>query len=540
MRVATYARYSSDQQRESSIADQQRNCHARAAQEGWKVTRDFADAAISGSDRKRPQYQRMLAAGKAREFDALLIDDLSRLTRDSVEQETVLRRLEFGGIRVIGCSDGYDTMSPSRKVTRAIRGLTNEMFLDDLSQKVHRGQKGVALKGCWNGGKPFGYKLRPVLDPSKKDPYGNLLRVATVLEVDKEQALVVRSIFERYAEGASCLTIAKELNARGVASPGATWRRVTRRKGHWMNSSVRVILENQLYIGKQSWNKSQFVRDPDSGNHLRRLRPVVEWVVNDIPELRIIPAALFEKVEARRRKLGDADPRRKAGGKSKYILSGLLKCGTCGAHFIMGDAHKYACSSFLNGRACANTVRVRRDALEQLILGPVRDELLSPERVVRMGKEIQREYSRASQASAARAVELPQEMQKMDARLARLRDRQKLGDPDMTAAELQGVIDRIQAERARLIESQSGVSARDVAKLAALLPGAAEEYRKQIAIGLDGNPTEAAKGRLVLRDLIGPVTLTPGDQPGQLWGSYMPSFSALLKTAGTQYRGDRI
>jgi hypothetical protein len=72
------------------------------------------------------------------------------------------------------------------------------------------------------------------------------------------------------------------------------------------------------------------------------------------------------------------------------------------------------------------------------------------------------------------------------------------------------------------------------------LPRAAEDFRKKIAAGLDGNPTEAAEGRLVLRDLIGPVTLTPGEGPTELWGSYAPSFTALLRTASTGHRGDRI
>jgi hypothetical protein len=64
-----------------------------------------------------------------------------------------------------------------------------------------------------------------------------------------------------------------------------------------------------------------------------------------------------------------------------------------------------------------------------------------------------------------------------------------------------------------------------------------ELYRQKIASGLDGDPAKAMEARLVLKDLIRPVTLTPG-QPGELWGSYTPSFSALLKTAGTEYRGE--
>jgi DNA invertase Pin-like site-specific DNA recombinase len=381
------------------------------------------------------------------------VDDLSRLTRDSVEQEVALRRLEFAGVRVIGVSDAYDSaLLASRKVTRAIRGLQNEMFLDDLSQKVHRGQTGVALAGKWVGGKVYGYRLRPVFDSTRKDPYGNPARIATELEVDQVQAKVVLAVFTRYADGASCFTVAKELNESGTPSPGTTWRRKVRRKSGWMTSSIRVIFKNPLYTGAQRWNVSKFVRNPDTGSYLRRARPRSEWVVNQIEALRIVSDDLFRRVRERERKLVNGDARLKAGGKPKHVLSGLLVCSVCGAHYILGDAFKYGCSSFLNGRACNNRERVRRDHLEDVILGPIRNDLLAPGRVARMTKELQKQYTQRARALDALASELPMEVQRIDARLTRLRERLVLGDPDMTVGELQGVIDRIEAERARLVE----------------------------------------------------------------------------------------
>jgi DNA invertase Pin-like site-specific DNA recombinase len=149
MKAATYSRYSSANQRESSIADQQRNCHARAKAEGWVVIEDFSDRAFSGTDNRRPGYRAMQGAAIKREFDVLVVDDLSRLTRDVVEQETVIRRLEFQGIRIVSCADGYDSQSAARKIHRGMKGLMNSVFLDDLADKVHRGQKGQALTGCW-------------------------------------------------------------------------------------------------------------------------------------------------------------------------------------------------------------------------------------------------------------------------------------------------------------------------------------------------------------------------------------------------------
>src|SRR5689334_20404705 len=107
-KAVLYARYSCDQQRQTSIDDQFRNCRQRVEAEGWKVTRTFADEAITGADSRRPQYMAMLAAAEEREFDVLLVDDLSRFARDQVESERAIRRLEFLGIRILAVTDGYD------------------------------------------------------------------------------------------------------------------------------------------------------------------------------------------------------------------------------------------------------------------------------------------------------------------------------------------------------------------------------------------------------------------------------------------------
>jgi hypothetical protein len=101
----------------------------------------------------------------------------------------------------------------ARKVHRGFKGLMNEIFLDDLRERVHRGLGGQAMKRYWCGGRPYGFRLKPVVDASKLDVYGQPSRVGTVLEIDDEQAAVVQEIFARYVDGASCLAIARELTA---------------------------------------------------------------------------------------------------------------------------------------------------------------------------------------------------------------------------------------------------------------------------------------------------------------------------------------
>ena len=148
-RAATYARYSTDRQTDRSIEDQRRNCRERAASEGWAVEAEYADRGISGTTSKRPDFQRMLAAGFGGEFEVLIVDDLSRLSRSQADTLRAIDRLKFDGVRIVGVSDGFDTASKSYKVQAGVRGLINDIYIDDLRDKTRRGLTGRAMNGGW-------------------------------------------------------------------------------------------------------------------------------------------------------------------------------------------------------------------------------------------------------------------------------------------------------------------------------------------------------------------------------------------------------
>ncbi len=116
MRAAAYARYSSDKQRESSIQDQVRNCTAFAERESWSIAEQYFDEAVSGSSKDRPGFKRLLADAAEGCFDVLLVDDLSRLSRDEIELKQLVSRFTYRGLRIIGVSDGFDTESKGHKV----------------------------------------------------------------------------------------------------------------------------------------------------------------------------------------------------------------------------------------------------------------------------------------------------------------------------------------------------------------------------------------------------------------------------------------
>jgi hypothetical protein len=232
--------------------------------------------------------------------------------------------------------------------------------------------------------------------------------------------------------------------------------------------------------------------------------------------------------------------RPETGGRAKYLLSGVLVCATCGANYVIADARSYACSGHWNGGACSNRIRVRRGSIERTLLGPIRADLLSPERCKQMVKDMHTAYAERAKANAQRVETLPQETAALDARLERLRERLKRGDLDMTPDELQATIERVEAKRRELTTVTSRTIAGDGTKIISLLPKAAEYYGQQISLGLDGDPRAAAKARPIVRELLGgKVQLVPGED-GSLWAEYGLQMSALLHGAGTCGRGEAI
>jgi site-specific DNA recombinase len=528
MKAAIYARYSSDMQRTASIEDQSRNCRKRADAEGWTISATFADAAISGSDNNRPQYQAMLAAAERSEFEVLLLDDLSRLARDSVEQERIIRRLEFRGLRIIATSDGYDSESKARKVHRGFKGLMNEIFLDDLREKTHRGIAGQHIKRFWTGGRPYGYRLRQILDPIERDPFGQPKRIGSQLELHPEQSEIVLEMFERYANGEPPRGIAADLNARGIPSPGSSWRRRVRRCHGWMGSAVYTILVNDLYTGHVKWNQHRYERDPDSKMHKCRKRPKSEWLTYRDESLRIVSDELWERCVLRR--TPNPTLKLKCGGRPKFLLSGILKCGVCGASYVMKNQRSYGCAGYVEGRNCANGVDIRKDWVERALLMPVYDDVLEPQRVERMAKELQEAYLKCQRSEQSKAAQVPAEVQAIDERIERLRTRLHNGDPDLAPDELEAALSKAEEKRRSLLNAPSMANG---ARVISMLPGAAAEFREQIKHGLAGDSGAALKARVVLRQYFGGQIKMLPEAGGSLYAEYLEHRISLLPGVGT-------
>lgn len=389
-RCAIYARYSSDRQSPTSIDDQIRKCREYAARQGWTVLEEhvYKDAAISGTTSERAGLQQLMAATSTKSFDIVLVDDSSRLSRRIVDALHLTDKLRFAGVRLICVSQNIDSESEQGETLAVVHGLVDSLYVRELAQKTRRGLEGKALARLHTGGRIFGYRSVPIEDSNRRDQYGRPLIAGARLEVDEQQAKVIRHIFQLYASGLSIKSVARRLNAEGRRSPQPR----AGRQQSWAPSSVRVILRNERYRGIVTYSRTRKVRNPESGKMRRRRKPEAEWLRVEMPEQRIVPEKLWRAVQERIKHVTEVyGDRGRAGGlmnsrlaSSPYIFSGLLKCGLCGVNYTLvsgsGKNHRmayYGCPNHAFRGTCKNARCVRRDTLEGELLAKLQADVLS-------------------------------------------------------------------------------------------------------------------------------------------------------------------
>lgn len=146
-KVAIYARYSSDNQRDASIADQLRLCRLFASKQSWCVEEEYADHAISGATLLRPGFQAMMRDALQRRFDVVLAESLDRFSRDQEDTAGLFKRLTFVGIRVLTLAEGEIS-----HLHVGLKGTMNALFLKDLADKTRRALRGRVELGKSGGG----------------------------------------------------------------------------------------------------------------------------------------------------------------------------------------------------------------------------------------------------------------------------------------------------------------------------------------------------------------------------------------------------
>ncbi len=527
--AAIYARFSTDRQDATSITDQLRVCQARAKTLGLAVVAEYSDAAVSGAIAvlDRPGAGAMHAAALAGEFDVLLVESLDRLSRDSVDSEAVMRRLEHRGLRIIGVADSYDTASgETRRIVRGVRGLINEFYRSDLPHKIRRGLDGQVERGFHAGGMSYGYRSVPVGMNAHGEAEGFRL------EVEPERAEIVRWIYKRYAEGWSCQRIAADLNRREVPGPGrrrdrpSTWSVAAL---YGTPSAGSGILNNELYVGRYVWNRREWIRDPDKPKkRLPRMRPRDQWRVKDRPELRIVDDALWDAVRERMaRKNGDSGNLKRGPGP-RTLFGGLLRCGRCGGAVIAVSGREYGCAARKDrGIAVCAGVRAPRRETDRRLVGVLREEVLSAQAIARIRDQVRRILSESQQQATEASKSRAGQIRALEAEIKRLTD--AVAELGLSKA-LRGRLMDAEAEYARLT---SRTESRPP-----LLPSAEAIGAKirEVAMRLDtalGQDVSAA--RAIIGGKLGPVVIEERD--GAVWAQMDIGPGLLLAAGADSIRG---
>ena len=427
-RCAIYARYSSEMQRESSIEDQIYKCREYAAKQGMVVLEEyvFSDQAVSGTSLGgRDGISRIMAAAKRRPrpFDFLLIDSTSRLARNLIQALTIMKTLEFLGIHLVSVSQSLNSADKCGNQLFTLCGMMDEQFIQSHADNVRRGQEGCVRKGHIAGGRCYGYRNVPIEDPSQKGDYGRPAVIGVYREVEPTEADVVRRIFEMYASGLSLDKIARKLRGEQVPAPCPPRKTSIRA---WSPEGISAILRNEKYIGKHIWKRTTSVRDPD-GRVATRPVPEEEWVRHEVPTWQIVSDELWNRVrEELERKKHYGIPKHGGLGRTErsqsYLFSGLLVCGLCvqegrGERSIVivdgsGDAVRYGCGLHRYKGACANATTIRRDRLEEQLLGWLTHDLFHSHVVEQAAKSfyaaVQQRVSELKAEERRNAVNAPE------------------------------------------------------------------------------------------------------------------------------------
>jgi site-specific DNA recombinase len=461
MRAAIYARYSSDLQSEVSIDDQVRLCRERAERDGMTVADVFTDYAISGGHLSNRQGMlSLLNHAKKKAFDVVIAEALDRISRDQEDIAGIYKRLNHEEIKIITLSEGE-----INELHVGLKGTMNALFLKDLAVKTRRGQRGRVEAGKIPGGNSYGYKIVRHLKEDGSVTTGER-------EIDPEKADIIKRIFTEYADGLAPRRIASRLNAEGIPSP---------RGGQWNASTINGsrqrrngILNNELYLGRITYNRQRFIKDPDSGKRRSRLNPKHEWIVTDVPALRIIDDETWNSVQMiKSRYTSQSGNKRQT---KKRLLTGLVKCGCCNGSMTIINRERYSCSAKRERGTCDSPVGIKAAELEDRVLTGLKDILIGNEEQIEVFvTEFKVELARLRKQRGANERHLQRDMNKVNTAIKRCLSFITEGDGDPGL-----VRDELRTLEARKRDLDRTLDAVHDDQAVEIHPNIADLYRKKV------------------------------------------------------------
>lgn len=368
MRAWLYYRLSRDEDEEmNSLQNQRQILVDYAEQNGYEIVGESFDDNVSGMTFNRKGLGKLEIAVDEGKIDVVLVKDLSRLGRHRTQTELFIDHLRQNNVKVISVTEGIDSFNENDDLLIGFKQIFNDFYAKDISKKVkagvHQKQKSKGLIESL----PLGYK---------RDRNTN-----TVL-VDDETAWIVQEVFKLYVDGYGLTTIARTMNERGIKSPEyyqrrklADWKPDISKKYLWVQTSVRRILTNELYIGTMVNHKTvtskiyktkTFIPPEEQYRHENFCEPIIDETT-------------WKQAQFLLKERSQINPRSQ-NGRKLHRYSGLIKCADCGASFVArirkwdGKEYvEYTCnSSHRYGKEYCTPHTVRESQLDELIEDEVR------------------------------------------------------------------------------------------------------------------------------------------------------------------------
>ncbi|UQA57087.1 recombinase family protein [Polyangium aurulentum] len=389
-----------------------------AAEGGTLVPDVFLDDAVSRAEfKKRKGLIALLNAAKAKQIDAVVLRDESRLGGDTFRAGLVIQDLLESGVRLFYYyTDEEVTLDGAvDKFMIAARSFAAELEREKTAQRTHEHLLHKARKGLVVGGRVYGYDNIEIKDGDR--------RVRVEYRINPNEAEIVREIFRRYAGGEGLRTIAKDLDTRGVPAPRAGRRGI----GRWSYSSIHEMLRRDRYRGVVVWGKHE--KTYRGGTKVRVERRPEDWVTIEVPELRIVDDELWTAVQTLTTKHKAVSGAKTRGPAVRYLLSGLGRCSECGGPIHVANRKDsydnvaaYACSRRKNQgpAACGNALRRPVADIDEVVLGWIRANVLTEELVADTLKEVRRRLSEHAQTTHTEVPELEAQVRTVKAELDRL------------------------------------------------------------------------------------------------------------------------
>lgn len=376
MNIAAYCRVSTDKADQLNSLETQKEFFSEYTQRtGDTLVRLYADEGISGTKIKnRKEFLRMMADAEHGLFDMVVVKDISRFARNTVDLLQNVRKLKALGIETQFLTANMTSMGNSEFVLTIFGALAQEESAN-TSKRIKFGKKINAEKGRV---------------PNIVYGYDKIIGDYFNLKINEKEAEVIQQMYRWYVEdGYGAAKISQFLNERD-------WR--TKRNCKWSQNGVCRVLTNELYTGKII-NGKQEIADFLTGR--RAEKDETEWSVVERPELRIIEPELFERAQQIMQSRGKAFKVDRERQSNKYLFSTLIKCKECGWSFrrtvrtYKNTYVRWVCSGH-NGRgadSCPNAVTVDEDELIETLQHYFASVLKEKKNVIRyVVREFQRVY----------------------------------------------------------------------------------------------------------------------------------------------------